>query len=538
MKGPYTSDGLSDPQTAAATANEVHTNCRKLPTHNVRRDPKPDGRDKHNAAGQSSVLHRTLHELPKKAVKSSGLILTLDDGQEIIDATGGAAVACLGHGNEVVKQAVIDQMNAVSYCHSLFYGTSAGEALAESLIASTDYQMARAFIVSSGSEAMEAAAKMARQYFLELTPPQSKRCRFIARRQSYHGTTLGSLSIGGHVARRELYEPLLSTNTSHVSPCYAYRGMGEGESVESYVARLAKELDEEFQRVGPDTVCAFVAEPIVGAALGCVPFVPGYFKAMKAVCDRYGALLILDEVMCGMGRCGTLHAWQDEGVCPDIQTIGKGLGGGYAPVAGMLVSHKVIDVLSKGTGAFSHGQTYQGHPVACAAALAVNKIVREPGMMEKVRESGKRLEGILRKRLEGHEYVGDIRGKGLFWGIEFVRDKWTKEPFDPLLKVALGVHDLGMEEPYSISLYPGNGTVDGKRGDHILVAPPYNSTSEEIDLIGTRTADVVEKFFKIHADKLSTGKEPTHQVNNDTPAASFVERLEESGNASTLAPTG
>ena len=539
MKGPSSSEGLPGLHTSPTTANGAETTSRKLPTHNVRRVPKSDEFERHDNGRESSVLHRSLHALPKRVVKASGLTLTLDDGQEIIDASGGAAVACLGHGNEVVKRAIFDQMDTVSYCHSLFYGTSAGEELAESLIASTDHQMAKAFIVSSGSEAMEAAVKMTRQYFLELKPSQPARTRFIARKQSYHGTTLGSLSIGGHVARRELYEPLLSTNTSQVSPCYAYRGMMEGENPESYVARLATELDEEFQRVGPDTVCAFVAEPIVGAALGCVPSVPGYFKAMKAVCDKYDALLILDEVMCGMGRCGTLHAWQDEGVCPDIQTIGKGLGGGYAPVAGMLVNHRVIEVLSSGTGAFSHGQTYQGHPVACAAALAVNKIIREPGWMERVRESGRRLEGILKTRLEGHKYVGDIRGKGLFWGIEFVRDKKTKEPFDPLLKVASEIHDLGMEEPYSISLYPGNGTVDGKSGDHILVAPPYNSTPAEIDLIGMRTVDVIEKYFDIRADDLASPEARTDEAKNTgTAAASFVERLEASGHASTLAPTG
>jgi adenosylmethionine-8-amino-7-oxononanoate aminotransferase len=261
MKGPSALDGSSNIQPSTATANGARTTSRKLPTHNVRRGPHPDGAKEH----ESSVLHRTLHELPKTVVKASGLTLTLNDGQEIIDATGGAAVACLGHGNEVIKQAIIDQMNTVSYCHSLFYGTAAGEDLAESLIASTDHQMARAFIISSGSEAMEAAVKMTRQYFLELKPSQPARTRFIARKQSYHGTTLGSLSIGGHLARRELYEPLLSTNVSHVSPCYAYRGMMEGESTESYVARLADELDKEFQRLGPDTVCAFVAEPIVGA---------------------------------------------------------------------------------------------------------------------------------------------------------------------------------------------------------------------------------------------------------------------------------
>ena len=444
----------------------------------------------------SAVLHRSLHANPVQVVSADGVWLHLSNGRKILDATAGAAVACLGHGNDTVKQAIVDQLDSVSYCHSLFYGTPAGEGLAKSLIDSTDGKMAKAFIVSSGSEAMEAAVKMARQYFLELKPTQPSRYRFIARKHSYHGTTLGSLNIGGHLARREMYEPMLSTNVSHVSPCNIYRGLEEGESIESYVARLAQELDDEFQRVGPETVCAFVAEPIVGAALGCVPSVPGYFVAMKQVCEKYGALLILDEVMSGMGRCGYLHAWEDEGVVPDIQTIGKGLGAGFAPVAGMLVGHKVTNVLGRGSGVFSHGQTYQGHPVACAAALAVNKILRQPKLMLQVRDSGARLENALKDGLQSHPFVGDIRGKGLFWGIEFVKDKKTKEPFDPKLAVAMGIHNLGMEEPYSFSIYPGGGTVDGKNGDHVLLAPPYTCTVDEIDLIAAKTISCISDYFK------------------------------------------
>lgn len=196
---------------------------------------------------------------------------------------------------------------------------------------------------------MEAAMKLARQYFLEKEAPEPGRVRFISRNQSYHGTTLGSLAMGGHVVRRAKFEPMLSDNISKVSPCFPYRGKNEGETDEAYVQRLASELDEEFQRVGPQSVCAFVAEPVVGAALGCVTPVPGYFKAMQEVCRKYGALLILDEVMCGMGRTGAYHAWQHEGVVPDIQTIGKGLGGGYQPVAGVLVNRGVVDTLEKGT---------------------------------------------------------------------------------------------------------------------------------------------------------------------------------------------
>jgi len=266
---------------------------------------------------------------------------------------------------------------------------------------------------------MEAAMKLTRQYFLELSPPQAHRTRFIARKESYHGTTLGALSMSGHLARRGLFEPLLlpTSTISRVSACNAYRGLHKGESTSTYVARLAQELDAEFQRVGPSSVCAFVAEPVVGAALGCVPAVPGYFKAMKAVCDKYGALLVFDEVMCGMGRSGTLHAWEQEDVVPDLQTIGKGLGGGYAAIAGVLVGEKVVRALEKGTGAFAHGQTYQGHPVACAAALEVQRIVREERLVENVAKMGALLERLLKHRLGGHPHVGDIRGKGLFWGV-------------------------------------------------------------------------------------------------------------------------
>ena len=444
----------------------------------------------------SHVLHRSLHQNPVQVVSADGAYLHLSNGQKILDATAGAAVACLGHQNATVKQAIIDQLDSVSYCHSLFFGTPAMEGLANSLIDSTDGKMARAFIVSSGSEAMEAAVKMARQYFLEMKPSQPARHRFIARKHSYHGNTLGALNIGGHVARREIYEPLLSKNVSHVSPCNAYRGLKGGESIEGYVKRLAQELDDEFQRVGSETVCAFVAEPVVGAALGCVPSVPGYFVAIKEVCDKYGALLIMDDIMSGMGRCGYIHAWEDEGVVPDIQAIGKGLGGGFAPVAAMLVGHKVTNILSNGTGVFSHGQTYQGHPLACATALAVNKILRLPDMMPRVRASGARLEKAIKDGLKTHPYVGDIRGKGLFWGIELVKDKSTKEPFDPKMGVAIGIHNLGMEEPYSFSIYPGSGTMDGKRGDHVLLAPPFTCTDAEIDLIAAKTISCISDYFK------------------------------------------
>ncbi|KAF2157667.1 PLP-dependent transferase [Myriangium duriaei CBS 260.36] len=452
---------------------------------------------------ESAVLHRSLHRAPLKVLSASGHHLHLSNGQRILDATGGAAVACLGHANPRIAAAVASQMSRVSYCHSLTFATDAAEQLATYLCRTTDGAMTRAFFVSSGSEAMEAALKMAHQYHLEKPQPEPQRTHFIARHESYHGTTLGALAVGGHKSRRALFEPILSVNTSHVSACHPYRNRQPGESDEAYVARLADELDAEFRRLGPDTVAAFVAEPVVGAALGCVPSVPGYFKAMKAVCERNGALLILDEVMSGCGRTGTLHAWQAPGVgvAPDIQTLGKGLGGGAVPVAAMLVGKRVVDVLSRGTGAFSHGQTYQGHPVACAAALETLKTVQEDGLVENVARMGDMLGRLLMEKVGRHKYVGNVRGRGLFWGIEFVKDKETKEPFPLQDGVAMGVHELGLQEPYNISIYPGTGTVDGKVGDHVLLAPAYNVTQPDIEEIVDLTAAVIEAYFRIKDER-------------------------------------
>ncbi|KAL4978447.1 pyridoxal phosphate-dependent transferase [Aspergillus desertorum] len=443
----------------------------------------------------SAVLHRNTCYVPKRAVGGKGSYLLLEDGTKFLDSTGGAAVSCLGHGHEKVIQAIIEQFKQVEYCHTAFFGTEASEELARLLVDSTSGKLSRLFVVSSGSEAVEAALKLARQYFLELPTPQPQRTRFIARKPSFHGTTLGALGAGGHALRRQPFEPILSQSTSHVSPCYAYRGKKDGESDTDYVARLAEELDAEFQRVGPDTVCGFIAEPVVGAALGCVPAVPGYFAAMKSICEKHGALFILDEVMCGMGRCGTLHAWEQEDVIPDLQTIGKALGGGYAPVSGLLISDKVVQAIDKCTGTFRHGQTYQGHPISCAAALAVQRVIAEEELLNNVRVMGGYLEVRLRSALKGMKYVGDIRGKGLFWGVEFVKNKATKEPFSPEIALAFKIQETGMKPEFGISLYAGTGTVDGTRGDHIILAPAYNTTKEEIDIIVDTTAKVLDEVF-------------------------------------------
>jgi adenosylmethionine-8-amino-7-oxononanoate aminotransferase len=410
------------------------------------------------------------------------------DGREIIDASGGAAVACLGHGNRRVAEAIGAQAGNLAYAHTGLFTTQPAEALAQHLLRDEPGGLSHAFFVSSGSEAMEAALKLARQFFIEKGEPQ--RTRFIARRQSYHGNTLGALTASGNVARRAPYVPLFSQVFTHVSPCFAFHYRLPTETDAQYVARLAKELDDEFRRIGPDTVIAFCAEPVVGATAGCVVAVPGYFEAIRAVCDRHGALLILDEVMCGMGRTGTTHAWEQEGVSPDIQAVGKGLGGGYQAVAGILVSRRVIDALGAGSGAFVHGHTYQAHPVACAAALEVQRVIREEDLLGNVRAMGVVLESRLRERFTAHEHIGDIRGRGLFFALEFLEDRATRRPFDAEWRFHARIRDHALG--FGLAIYPSAGTIDGRRGDHLIVAPPYISRSHEIDVIVDRLARAID----------------------------------------------
>jgi adenosylmethionine-8-amino-7-oxononanoate aminotransferase len=436
----------------------------------------------------SHLIHRNLRQSPPVAVSGQGIWLTGADGHRVMDGSGGAAVACLGHGHPRVLAAMAAQMAKLTYAHTSLFSCESAEALADCLVGHAPGGLSHAYFVSSGSEGMEAALKLTRQYFLEIGQPE--RSRFIARRQSYHGNTLGALSAGGSAMRRPPYAPLLSEAFSHVSPCYAYREQQPGESEAQYVQRLADELEAEFQRLGPQNVAAFCAETVVGATLGCVAALPGYFVKMREVCDRHGALLILDEVMSGMGRCGTLHAWEAEGIAPDIQVIAKGLGGGYQPIGGILVQGRVVAALRDGSGGFMHGHTYQAHPMACAAALAVQQVIAEEGLVENVRRQGAVLESLLTERLGNHAHVGDIRGRGLFHAIELVTDRATREPFDPAMKL----HARIGQEAYArgLACYPMGGTVDGKRGDHVILAPPYNVSTEDLHMIVDRFGDAVE----------------------------------------------
>ena len=430
-----------------------------------------------------ALLHRPLDLAPQRVSHASGLNIYLSNPpRTILDACGGAAVVSIGHGNAEVLAATVAQMRRVSYIFTGTFTTTAAEDLASLILDCNRYGLEKAFFVGSGSEAMDAALKLARQYFFE--KGEKGRKWLVARKQSYHGVTVGAMSVSSNLPRKVPYEPLLLKNVSHVSPAYAYQYKSDDETEAEYVARLAAELNAEFERLGPENVIAFVAETIVGATTGCVPAPAGYFRAVRDICNQHGILLILDEVMCGMGRTGSHFAFEQEGegVVPDILTMGKGLGGGYAPIAGLLVHQKVVDVLrTGGSGGFNHAQTYQAHAVSCATALAVQKIVRRDGLVERCRSMGYVLEALLRHKLGHKKHVGDIRGRGLFWGIEFVADKASKMPFAPALEFGSRVQKRALR--FGVAVYPGVATVDGARGDHVLLAPPYTVTQQELETV-------------------------------------------------------
>ncbi len=435
----------------------------------------------------SHILHRHTKSRLPVAVGGDGVRVFDREGRSYIDASGGAAVSCLGHGHPRVIEAMVAQARSLAYAHTGFFTTEVAEVLADRLVETAPKGISHVYLVSGGSEAMETALKLARQYFLEIGQPS--RHRFIARRQSYHGNTLGALGIGGNMWRREPFAPLLA-EPSHVAPCYAYRDRRDDETEEAYGARLAAELEAEIVRLGPENVAAFVAETVVGATGGVLPPVPGYFRRVREVCDRHGVLLVLDEVMCGMGRTGTLHACEQEGVAPDLMAVAKGLGGGYQPIGAALLSEAIFAAIRDGSGFFQHGHTYMGHPTACAAALAVQDTIRDEGLLAQVRVRGAQFADRLTERFGNHRHVGDIRGRGLFWGLEFVADRATKAPFD----LAHGVHARLKTEAMARGLmtYPMGGTIDGRRGDHVLLAPPFIVTETDLDEIAGRLGEAVD----------------------------------------------
>ncbi|HYH41243.1 MAG TPA: aspartate aminotransferase family protein [Burkholderiales bacterium] len=416
------------------------------------------------------ALHR--HSLDAEfpvAVKGDGVYLVDANGKRYLDGSGGAAVSCLGHSNARVREAIHAQIDTLAFAHTRFFTNEPMEALARDLVADAPPGLTKAWFTCGGSESIEAALKMTRQYFVETGQPQRR--NVIGRLQSYHGTTAGALSAGGNIGRRAVFEPLLLGAMHHISPCFAYRGQGDDESASQYGLRVADELEAKILELGPDTVAAFIAETVVGSTLGCVPPVPGYFKRIREICDKYGVLLILDEVMCGMGRTGYRYACEAEGVAPDFIALAKALSAGYLPLGALLVGDKVHKAIEAGSNAVMHSHTFTGHPAACAAAVAVQKEVRERDLLANVRKMGGVLKGVLSEQFGNHPHVGDIRGRGLFVALELVKDRGTKEPFDAALGLSERIRVRAMEN--GLICYPMGGVVDGRRGENVMLAPAF-----------------------------------------------------------------
>ncbi len=424
----------------------------------------------------SHIFPRHTRQTLPTAVSGDGCYLIDQTGKRYLDASGGAAVSCLGHSDQTIIDAIKAQVDQLAYAHTGFFTSDPAEALADLLIANAPGDLDRVYLVSGGSEATEAAIKLARQYFVEKGEPQ--RGKLIARKQSYHGNTIGALSAGGNEWRRSQFGPLL-LDVSHIDPCYEYRLKRDDESAEEYGHRAAQALEDEILRLGPDTVMAFMAEPVVGATAGALAPAPGYFKRIREICDQYGVLLILDEVMCGMGRTGSLFACEQDGIAPDIACIAKGLGAGYQPIGAMLCTREIYATIQNGTGFFQHGHTYIGHPTAAACGVAVVSAILERGLVERARLQGDKLQGRLTDRFGQHPHVGDIRGRGLFRGVELVEDRASKAPFDPSKGVAGKIKKAAFEA--GLICYPMSGTIDGRQGDHVLLAPPFIIEDDQLD---------------------------------------------------------
>jgi len=439
----------------------------------------------------SNIFPRNCKMSMPLAVQGDGVYIIDRTGKRYLDASGGAAVSCLGHSDAEVIKAIKKQVKRLEFAHTGFFSSIPAEALAELLIKEAPGSLDRVYLVSGGSEAVEAAIKLARQYYIEIGQPD--RHRVIARRQSYHGNTLGALAAGGNLWRREPFAPLM-IETTHIAPCYSYRDQQKDETEFDYGQRVANELEAEILRLGAEQVMAFIAEPVVGATLGAVPAVDGYYKRVREICDQYGVLLILDEVMCGMGRTGSLYACDQDGIAPDIMTIAKGLGAGYQPIGAMLCTDTIYNAIAQGSGFFQHGHTYLGHPVACAAAHAVVKKVMERRLLDRVLAQGVSLRKALMDKFGEHPNIGDIRGRGLFLGLEFVRERDSKSPFPPQLvfhkKFKQAAFDAGL------ICYPMGGTIDGQQGDHVLLAPPFIIESEHIEEIVSKLDQALKSTLR------------------------------------------
>lgn len=442
----------------------------------------------------SQIIHRSLRHTLAVAASAQGVYITDASGKRYLDACGGAAVSCLGHGHPDVLAALHRQIDQLAYAHTSFFTSDTVEQLAEQLTRQAPGDLNYAYFVSGGSEAVETALKLARQYFVEIGQPE--RTKFMARKQSYHGNTLGALAVGGNEWRRRQFAPLL-IDVIRVAACNEYRDRRENESQQQYTDRLLLELEQAMIEAGPETIIGFCAETVVGATTGATPPTPGYLRGVRQLCDKYGILYIADEVMCGMGRTGTLHAFEQDDVVPDLVTIAKGLGGGYQPIGAVLASEKIVAALQAGSGLFQHGHTYICHATAAAAALAVQQVIERDNLLDAVKQQGHYLQNALRDVLGELPHVGDTRGRGLFAGVELVYDKGDKTPFDPALKLHAAIKANCLSR--GLMVYPMGGTIDGQYGDHILIAPPFIITQPQLDFV----VDTLHQVIREETHKLA-----------------------------------
>ena len=440
---------------------------------------------------KSHVFPRDCRKSLPTIVSGDGVYLTDTDGRRYLDGCCGAAVSCLGHSNEAVVAAATKQLNAAAWAHTSFFTSAPAEELAAELSNAAPGELRRVYFTCGGSEAVEAALKLARQYYVERG--ELERCFIVSRRQSYHGNTLGALTVGNNPRRRDMFAPLLFDNVRHISPCHYWRYGEPGESPEEYGQRTADELEDMIEELGAKRVLAFVAETVPGATLGAVPAVAGYFRRVREICTRHDVLLVLDEVMCGMGRTGALFACEDENVAPDMVCVAKGLGGGIQPLGAMLCTEKIYETVAGNSGAFRHGHTYMGHPTACAAGVAVLDEIRKNNLIERVKNMGGRLQSALSARLGGHPHVGDIRGRGLFLGVEFVAK--DKTPFAPGEQIHAKIKSAAFAR--GLMVYGMGGCADGESGDHLLIAPPFIIEDEHITELVDKLSAAVDEVIGV-----------------------------------------
>lgn len=437
----------------------------------------------------SKVLyrHNVSHDLPR-AVGGDGAWIIDESGRRYLDASGGAAVSCLGHSNEKIRAALVQQVESLAYAHTRYFTTTPMEELADLLVDAAPDPLSKVWFTSGGSEAIEAALKLTRQYFFEIG--QLNRRFIIGRRQGYHGSTTGALSAGGNAWRRRIFEPILLETTHHIGPCYPYRHKRQDETLQAFAQRTADELEAKIDELGPGNVAAFMAETVVGSSIGTQPPAPGYFKRIREICDRHGVLLILDEVMCGMGRTGTRFAFEQEGIVPDMVALAKGLSAGYAPFGALLLADKIHRAIETGSKTVMHGHTFMGHALGCTAALAAQRFIDENDLLQTVRDRGGYLERKLKERFGQHPNVGDIRGRGLFWSLELVTDRNTQTPFPHALSLANRIKDGAMAN--GLICYPMGGVADGRQGDVVMLAPPFVVSEAEIDLIVAKLSQTLD----------------------------------------------